>query len=250
MRDPQLPYMSEAARSNYIEVDSPPWPQGYSYPDASNLRNVHALIIRTFEGCDVFSTSDHNLLKHDVAEILGLGTDVLRNYSARAYRFNQWGIRIFTSVVAGITSMESSEAQAISDMDTWATGVDAPDIFQLQVRNAFIDFMDQGDVSRAEAQRIIDAVDGRITVAQASGISQILTDVKAKLNGFITKRNTLFTGAATALKNGQDPNITMTATASIHLDAVESRSRPSSSCGPCASSPRPRTASAGSGSSS
>lgn len=82
-----------APATNFMQISTPPWPEGMIRPDASNLLRIKTLVIKGFKTADVFSLSDHWLLKHDVAEILGLGTDVKRLYSARAYRFNQWGVR-------------------------------------------------------------------------------------------------------------------------------------------------------------
>jgi hypothetical protein len=212
----------KAEVTNYIEVSSPPWPKGYAWPDPANLLRIKGMGIKAFQACDILSVSDHWLLKHDVAQILGLGVDVKRLYSARAFRFNQWAVRALTFLKSEIQEVEVSDAAVIAEINTWCAQPTTPGILKYEVRNAMIDFMDQGDVSRHEAEYILETLDAKIALAQSGGCTALLQDGLTTIQGIIDARNALFAGAQAALDAGMDPDITVpTGDPGWHIDAVE-----------------------------
>ncbi len=213
---------SYAERTNYLEINSPPTPVGYSPPDASNLRNFQRLVLRGFEVCDVFANSDHNLLKCDNAGAIALGPDVQRMYMTRAYRFNQWGLRSLTYLQQAIADMQQSEAADIAAMDAWATGPAAPDVLDLEIRSAMYDFvMEGGDLSRATVIRVRDTIASVRTDTVSGGATALINRLKNKLASFQTARTNLFAGVAAALRLGQLPTVNFTAAMGIHLNAPD-----------------------------
>lgn len=213
---------SDAERSNYLEINSPPTPVGYSPPDPSNLRNFQRLVRRGFEVCDIFSNSDHNLLKCDNAGTLGLGSDVQRLYMTRAYRFNQWGIRSLAYLQPAIAAMQQSEAENIASMDAWATGPAAPDVLDLEIRSAMYDFIiEGGDLPRYAVTQLRDMIASVRTDTVSGGATALIDRLKNKLASLQTARTNLFSGVAAALRLGQLPTVNLTAAMGIHLHAPE-----------------------------
>jgi len=210
-----------AQATNYMQVSSPPWPKGYSWPDPTNLLRIKGMGIKAFQACDILSVSDHWLLKHDVAGTLGLGTDVKRLYSARAFRFNQWAVRALTFLKDEILEVQLADAPIISQMDVWCSQPTTPGVLKYEVRNAMIDFMNEGDVSRTEAPFILGVVDDRIAAAVAGGCTQLLTDGIVTIDTMISTRNALFAGAQAALDMGEDPDIEVGSEGGWCVDAVD-----------------------------
>lgn len=211
---------SESTLSNYLLIDSPPLPEGWTGDFAEESKEFFGLILRIFEMCDVMINADHNLLRCDNAGTMGLGSDVQRMYMTRAYRFNKWGLRSIAYLLTAIASMQTARSAIIDDLDTFVAGGDFDTFYALEFKSLFFDLaMQGGDISRPAAQRLVQFLTDIKTILDDNGVNGLIDDLESKLATFQTAREDLFAGVAEDLMLGNLPSVTWDPAAGIHIAA-------------------------------
>lgn len=211
----------ECVFQNFLTIPQLPLPTSFLEPFPPIYQKLRGTVLQLFEALNVLGNSDHHILKSDVAQILGLGDSVQLLQIARAFRFNQWGVRALRFVLRQIEELQTDGTDFIQAIDQFATSAEAADVLDLEVRSAMIDVVLESDISRNEAQAILAAVDTHIASAKTEGITRLVSDAKERINGLINKRNDLFSGVAEALRAGTLKRVQATPDKSIHVDLVE-----------------------------
>ena len=192
----------EARESDYLRMPESTYPDGYTAIMTDDERYVYELAVRVGETADGFGNCDHQILKRDSANIMGMGADVERMYVARAYEFNEWGIRSLNAIKQGVSDMQVSQAAKIALMDAFAVTPAANTMMLLELRNEVFDYLLASGASRRAVTHYKNTLDLLRAMAQAGGATALINHMKVKIDDAITKRTAVFAGVAAALQAG------------------------------------------------